>query len=506
VQGSSLPSPNIHTLRSRLAKLQDLQDGLPLQPYGIILRLRIAAAYKSLGYPDLAAGDAYKALLLVDEVVQEGEYHEQASEAAQSYIVSGEASEYAAEIHQAYSNFDHSGCRCQSPASSNDEGDDVVSWAKDCWSRTAFALLVGCLTDCGCLRSAFDYNGRALKAFGQVQPFDIYQRTLTERLRLHFESTGEKLDDIDIKMYPDKGVVRRELYPWNKHEPDRYSDETILFLNKEMTAAAPKLEIKVAELPVLSSGSSPMDQDVYYVKQLGVFAKEDIPADEIILQEKSLLTAVSRLHELYCNACSGSLPKPDPNTESVAISCEECEDVFFCSEECHDFAQEQYHPVLCGVSTEQKVPPNEAADWLYTLLLVRALALAEVQDVHPLDLKEVGYIWGDYHGLDLDEAWKADANGHLTDPFASVKQSLSFSFNNNILLPLNMLEKMDVNIFEQSHRYDTWIFNTLYAKFRGRLGMLLHESHQLIRNQAPHPHDTAWMAVLKLQLCIHCGV
>jgi hypothetical protein len=44
---------------------------------------------------------------------------------------------------------------------------------------------------------------------------------------------------------------------------------------------------------------------------------------------------------------------------------------------------------------------------------------------------------------------------------------LPFSFKDNILSPLNILEKMDVNIFEQSHRYDTWIFNTLYAKFRG---------------------------------------
>ncbi len=53
----------------------------------------MAKAYKSLGYPDLAAGDAYKALLLVDEVIEEGEYHEEALEAANAdYLLEKAAS------------------------------------------------------------------------------------------------------------------------------------------------------------------------------------------------------------------------------------------------------------------------------------------------------------------------------------------------------------------------------------------------------------------------------
>lgn len=203
-----------------------------------------------------------------------------------------------------------------------------------------------------------------------------------------------------------------------------------------------------------------------YVKQLGVFAKEDIPPGEQILQEKSLLTAVSRLHEFYCDACSASLPNATVATaemgaEHAIIACEDCHEVFFCSQECHDLAQENYHPSLCGVSTDQKIPVSEAADSLYALLLVRAMALAETQGLHPLELKEVRYIWGAYHGRNLDKTWTADV------AFGSVPQTLPFSFDANILTPLHFLEKMDVNIFEQSHRYDTWIFNTLYAKFRG---------------------------------------
>ena len=52
------------------------------------------------------------------------------------------------------------------------------------------------------------------------------------------------------------------------------------------------------------SEPSTSDSDVKTVKQLGVFAKEDITPGEEILKEKSLLTAVSRLHDSYCDACS----------------------------------------------------------------------------------------------------------------------------------------------------------------------------------------------------------
>jgi hypothetical protein len=292
---------------------------------------------------------------------------------------------------------------------------------------------------------------------------------LTSKLQSYYTEHGENFDDVEVEDYPDKGLVRRENYPWNEHEPDRFSDECLRFLNEEMADIAPKLEVKVSELPLLStdSSSSGPSQEVQFVKQLGVFAKEDIAPGVEVLKERSLLTAVSRLHDTYCDACSTSLPDSQ-DAESTILACDECDEVFFCSEECHDLAQDTYHPSICGVSVDQgKVPAREAADSLYFILLVRALALAETQELHPLELKELRYIWGDYHTKDLDSVWKADPEGQLIDAFGSVPQTLPFSFNNNIIKPLHILEKMDVNIFSQSYRYDTWVFNTIYAKLRG---------------------------------------
>ena len=325
---------------------------------------------------------------------------------------------------------------------------------------------------CGCLRSASDYVSLAMRAFPGNPVFAGYQDTLDEKIRSHFNAVGESSDKVTIDDYPDKGLVRRENYPWNVYEPDRFSDECLQFLNTEMGKIAPKLEVNVVELPVLTTESAEKNSASRLVKQLGVFAKEDILPGEQILEEKSLLTAVARLHDVYCNACSAKLPESrevgssDPANQIV--SCEECDEVYFCSVDCHESAQNSYHPALCGTSVDQgKVPASEAADSLYALLVVRALALAETQNSHPLELKEVRYIWGDYHGLSLDDVWRVNSEGQILDAFGAIPQSLPFSFKGNVLTPLHMLEKMEVNIFTQSPRYDTWVFNTLFAKIRG---------------------------------------
>ncbi|KAJ4357477.1 uncharacterized protein N0V89_002053 [Didymosphaeria variabile] len=425
-----------HTLQDRLDELAKLQTDTLEKPYSIHHRLSLANAYRSLGYPDLAAGDAYKALLLVDECVETGEFHDEALEAA--------TSDYQ-----------------EQSGSLEEDTDKVIQWAKSCGLKHAYEILIPCLIYCGCLRSAAGFIKRALRAFPEEESLASYRKTLDLKLRSHFTLKNNDIDAINIEDYPDKGFVRRELYPWNQHEPDRFSPEALQFLNEEMERIAHKLEVRVSELPLLGERSSASDNSAF-VKQLGVFAKEDISPGEGILTEKSLLTGISRLHDSYCDACSISLSSTDDDPHSATISCDGCDEVFFCSEECHDLAQDNYHPSLCGVNMEQKVSASEAADSLYTLLLVRAMGMAETQDVHPLDLKEVRYIWGDYHGLDLGENCALNS-----DPFASVPQTLSFSFEANVLRPLHVLEKMDVNIYEQSHRYDTWIFNTLYAKFRG---------------------------------------
>lgn len=65
--------PNITnlSLRKKLNALHELKSFLPEHGYSIDLYSRIASAYVDTGYPDLAAGAAYKALLLIDNLEDE---------------------------------------------------------------------------------------------------------------------------------------------------------------------------------------------------------------------------------------------------------------------------------------------------------------------------------------------------------------------------------------------------------------------------------------------------
>lgn len=93
------------------------------EPYSISSRLRLSKAYQALGYPDLAAGDAYKALILVDEVLDEGEYHDEALEAARTDVISERMTGLNLKDEEKNSSL---------------EDDDILTWAQTRWSRSAY--------------------------------------------------------------------------------------------------------------------------------------------------------------------------------------------------------------------------------------------------------------------------------------------------------------------------------------------------------------------------------
>jgi hypothetical protein len=119
-----------------LAKLVELQGSLADQPYSISLRLKLAATYRNLGYPDLAAGDAYKALLLVDEVLEEGEYHEKALNSANS-----DASSLKALVSESGLSLEPLRLDLGAPVSHaqiQDGENGAVAFAKGFWPETAY--------------------------------------------------------------------------------------------------------------------------------------------------------------------------------------------------------------------------------------------------------------------------------------------------------------------------------------------------------------------------------
>ncbi|GAB7354370.1 hypothetical protein MBLNU459_g4875t2 [Dothideomycetes sp. NU459] len=449
--------PNITNLdlRRSLNSLHQLRSFLPEHPYNIQLYTQLSLAYITAGYPDLAIGSAYKALLLIDVINNEDEeYYEQTMTSLMQSISKEPLPR-----------------RCSIMDKHPDLQRDMFH--TDCAKRDEDNFAVFPVNDQEVLvwvnENAAEYCMKGLELFPNDSDFlgtlnaihdtvDVY---LKEKHADDYMKPGFKFS---IDQFPEDGLVRRECYPWNDFEPDRCSDESLAFLNAEMAKVAPKLEVRATELPVLTTAPGCKQSTV---KQLGVFAKESVAPGETVLHESSLMTANNRLQDALCDACSSDLPDLADPAFSDVVDCPDCSAVF-CKQECFDLANDQYHPAVCDRGVEdiaKDVPRAEAANSLYTLLLLRALAMAETQELHPLELLYVKYIWGDYHNVDLSKNW-VPHNPRKTRSPPPYPRTLPFTFKNNVLLPFNMLEMMDVDIFKNP-QYDVWVFNTLYAKFRG---------------------------------------
>jgi hypothetical protein len=429
-----------------------LTEGLDGLPYDLILYLQRAVVHSDLGYPDLAAGDAYKALLLTDEVCNEGfEYHDKAMESLLMHT--------GVPIPEVMAFGDLPEEWSPAVIESLGGGEEAARRLAGLASIRAYQVLALSLLLCGCLKSASSFCERGLKLAPQNKELLNAQRHIKTVARRRL-----RRDDFDTNDLPDCGLVRREVYPWNDHEPDRFAQESLDSLNADLRAMAPKCAVQVATLPVLLEEASNTDHyDIIPTcKQLGVFAIEDIAPGEDVLHEYSLLTANNRLKDTVCDACSSDLPPL--GSENQAVNCDECYDTVYCGQYCHDVAQERYHPAVCDkdVDAIAKDPEaSEADETLYLLLLSRVLALAAHQEIHPLDVREVRFIWGDFVPTATNDI---DISPNAGPP---PEWTLPFSFKYNIETPLHVLEKMDIDIFAALPQYDLWVLNTLYAKFRG---------------------------------------
>ncbi|KAM0198636.1 hypothetical protein ACHAPA_001144 [Fusarium lateritium] len=437
-----------------LDRRSQLTEGLFSLPYDLILYLDRAVIHSDLAYPDLAAGDAYRALLLSDEVLNEGfEYHEQALESLQMHT--------AVPLPDVLAHGNLPQDDLQPGEVGSEIEDESVKRLAILAQVRAYQVLSLNLLLCGSLQSAASFCQRGLQLSPTNQELlDTKSNIVTvARRRLRRDDI-----DIDYPNLPEQGLVRREVYPWNDHEPDRFAPESLAELNEHLSVMAPKCAVEVATLPVLLEGASSTDdyEIIPTCKQLGVFAKEDIAAGEVVLREYSLLTANNRLKDSICDACSSELPPL--GSENEPVSCPECYDTVFCTQYCLEQAMERYHPAVCDkdVDAIAKDPDAFEADHtLYLLLLSRILAIAAHEEVNPLDVREVKYIWGDFVPTRTNDI---NASPNAGPP---PEWTLPFSFKYNIETPLHILEKMDIDIYDTLARCDLWVLNTLYAKFRG---------------------------------------
>ncbi|KAK5232982.1 hypothetical protein LTR47_005846 [Exophiala xenobiotica] len=332
------------------------------------------------------------------------------------------------------------------------------------------------------------------------------------------------------------GSSSRVVYPWNEHEPDRMSKESLDEINAHLRMAAPDLEVEISVLPNLvvpkntatntstttstwvEGADADIDTDTGETEtktpagaegssQLGLYAKKDLAPGATILEERSVLSAIRPHGEALCDACAADM---EAIPQEARRHCPAC-NIPFCSEACYDLATTTYHAVNEeDEETDEGYPPYETPfcpgssgnedlhtlgraessttpEWdLYFLLLSRTMQMAETQRFHPLDLFEVKYLWGDFspapgaHGsMDLvtsggKENENENENENRGASGRMPSRTLPYSVRHHVELPLQWFEVLMHSRPEcrpySKHwleKYDWWIVQTLFAKFRG---------------------------------------
>lgn len=165
-----------------LLSIDELTCNMHLRPYSIPHRLLRACWYSVLGYPDLAAGDAYKVLLLLDEASDEaGEYHEEVLDDLRNWIrgycpsgrQGGETRPgslgFVLEIIHELEYSEVAGEAFDSFKEDHEEQalEKALEWLEEICYVTAYRVLARSLWICRCWKSAVDFLERGRRHFSE---------------------------------------------------------------------------------------------------------------------------------------------------------------------------------------------------------------------------------------------------------------------------------------------------------------------------------------------------
>jgi len=399
-------------------------------------------------------------------------------------------------------------------------GDERRVHSARCEKVRALAVLVRCLTEVGAtvdaakLREELTEDVRLAKFSDTDEWVEEKIAFWTELLRAprNIDGATETLDSAIMFQF---GHSRREIYPWSCYEPSRNNTGSVDELNSYLSDISSHLEAKVTALPAFDDSGNASGDTSY---QLGLFAKSHLQPGQEVLNEKSLLTAIRPLEDSICDACGQELEEI-PFEDVRQCDGDDC-DIAFCSQECKDRAEKEYHRprledygddeddedaednVGNSLSDEADEPgdttddreeaePSETIssapfcgntdlsfigrptntitpEWdLYFLLLTRTIAISLTQNIHPLSLPETKYLWGDFNPTPF-------APSTPFNPNHQYQCTLPFSFLHNLQYTLDYFSTLSPSEPRATpysahwlRTFDFWILQTLSAKFRG---------------------------------------
>lgn len=312
-------APTSEILLTSLQEIGRYNAQLQQEPYEAQHWCERAAYYLALNYPELAAGDAFKAISLLKNSTD-------------------------------YINDTHFSARAAAAAIDNL---DLLS--------KAYNILGQALFDAHCHWEAEDTWQEAAEATGESRYYDK-ARQIRQLLRRKAKAAEgiEGTPQEQVDRLKDGGVYTVD-YPWVPDYQVARLPDVVEMINEELK--------RNTTPPACYVNSSSLISDTQH-DMLGMFAARDTRQGECILVDRTATGICSSPQPKSCENCCSPL-----NGSARQSSC--CE-VLYCSSECQILAMTSYHKPLCGKDLQWLIEMASGcqhnASPLRPLLMLRCLA------------------------------------------------------------------------------------------------------------------------------------
>jgi hypothetical protein len=443
------------TMRKRLG------DCLEVTPYDPVLYIDLAGVDNELGFCDIAAANAHKALTLVKCGLSDSRilYPNIPDLKDNVRTTLGKRTLRASEI--------------------------LIDDELDHLRLQAYRALLKALVGCAAFHEAlFVVAKEALKLYPRDYAPDglDYSRMIAKgRYKERLAAlTGMDCPVATLSEILKKGKIQQKKYPWLNEELNWRSEEMVRNVNEELGEGC-SCEVRPVvfdkqggdtKLSAIAASTEKGDPATSSVKKdvgpLGIFAKRDIKEDEIVLIDTTLLNSSNApSSELqYCDACNSCLNPPYLHpSEVVWASC--CDRVAFCSTTCRDTAVKGYHTVLCGkdldwlyegVKNVNNITKEGVAQAWRPISFARLVSVViadwKVDDVHPLKHRLLARMAANYAPPEQIEP------GQLYD----------FGYQENVVAPMEILLALGVDVFKRRD-WDPEVIQTAYWRMDNNANM-----------------------------------
>ncbi|KAL5315630.1 hypothetical protein ACEPPN_016499 [Leptodophora sp. 'Broadleaf-Isolate-01'] len=423
-------------------------------PYDPVPLLTLSIIYGQLGFSDVAAGTAYRALILIEAAMRIATMSLPTNNLIVAAPVYPQLDALANTlIHTKYKGF--------GPHALEDELQNL--------HRQAFQILLA-----GLLGTATNWEGLIIvKAALKLYPQDTELKELQDDLKIAFLDRSRGYKELQHEMKKEDlieatrmGKIYQKKYPWMDQDLYKRTPKTLREVNKGFETSS--CEVKTVIFGDAKPSGAQEGEDV---GPLGIFATRDIEEGEIVMVDKTL-TGVSNVPSRkleHCDACQGCLIPPYMHPENIVhASC--CGKAAYCSLECYKLASEGYHKVLCG----------QDFDWLYekigsvnksgagshwkpvNFLRVIAVVLSDMRKsktkakIHPLQHPLVARMSANY---------PPD-----TKVFDQYDSSHSWLYFTNVIAPTQILLQLGVNLYTDPF-WTQEVIQTIYWRIENNANM-----------------------------------